>query len=193
MKVLLTPFNDVRIADRIVIVTDGDKHTVEEGKELPGNLRKDQFDTLASQGQATAILDVIVNTYSLETELVAAGNEALLKAVFLDLHPRSEAKWDEAVAKTGDDDPESIQALFETTPKGDLPSFSLRRWQRAIRSLCLTISPPHNRCGRQMTHQDVRADASAERNHRARGMCFHTSLSRRRQDQGNGRTGAASL
>ncbi len=42
-----------------------------------------------------------------------------MKAVYLQLHPRSEAKWDTAVAETGDDQALAIQKLFETTRKGD--------------------------------------------------------------------------
>lgn len=118
-KALLSPFNDVRIADRLVIITDGDKHTVEAGKPLPGANRKTALDTLAADRNASDDLDVFVNTYSLETELVAAGNAACLKAVYLVLHPQSEDKWDEAVAKAGDDRARAIQDLFKTTPKGD--------------------------------------------------------------------------
>jgi putative ATP-dependent endonuclease of OLD family len=118
-KALLSPFNNVRIADRLVIITDGDKHTVEDGKPLPGAERKSDLDTLAANMHASDFLDVFVNTYSLETELVAAGNAACLKAVYLVLHPQSEDKWDETVAKTGDDRAQAIQDLFKTTPKGD--------------------------------------------------------------------------
>ena len=65
------------------------------------------------------MLDVFTNTYSLETELVAAGNADCLKAVYLGLHPQSEDKWNEAMTKTGDDRARAIQDLFKTTPKGD--------------------------------------------------------------------------
>lgn len=118
-KALLSPFKDVRIADRLVIITDGDKHTVEAGKPIPGVKRKSDLDVLAANKNASAFLDVFVNTYSLETELVAAGNAACLKAVYLCLHPQSEGKWDGAAVKTGDDRAKAIQDLFETTPKGD--------------------------------------------------------------------------
>lgn len=89
-KALLSPFKDVRVADRLVIITDGDKHTVEAGKPIPGAKRKSDLDVLAANKNASAFLDVFVNTYSLETELVAAGNAACLKAVYLCLHPQSE-------------------------------------------------------------------------------------------------------
>ena len=35
-KILLTPLNSTRIADRLVIVTDGDKTAAGEGLDLPG-------------------------------------------------------------------------------------------------------------------------------------------------------------
>ena len=118
-KALLSPYEGVRIADRLVIVTDGDKHTVEEGEDVPGDKRKTDLNALATEKSATGILDVYVNTYSLETELVAAGNAACMKAVYLALHPRSEDKWNDAVAKEGVARAEAIQDLFKNTPKGD--------------------------------------------------------------------------
>ena len=118
-KALLSPFNGVRIADRLVIVTDGDKQTVNDGQELPGAKRKAALDSVASENQASPVLDVIVNTYSLEAELVASGNAPVMKEVYLTLHPRSEDKWNAAVAKSSDDQARSIQELFQSTPKGD--------------------------------------------------------------------------
>tara|TARA_R110002072_G_scaffold273000_1_gene433265 strand:- start:6132 stop:7961 length:1830 start_codon:yes stop_codon:yes gene_type:complete len=118
-KVLLSPHNGVRIADRVVIVTDGDKHTVEEGQNAPGERRKHDLAKLAADKGAADLLDVCVNTYSLETELVAAGNAVYMKEVYLDLHPRSEKKWDEAAGQVGDARAKAIQELFKNTPKGD--------------------------------------------------------------------------
>ena len=118
-KVLLSPYNGVRIADRLVIVTDGDKHTTDEGKDPPGEKRKADLVTIAVDKGATDLLHVFTNTYSLETELVTAGNAASMKEVYLSLHPRSEDKWHCALSKDGDDQAKAIQGLFGTTPKGD--------------------------------------------------------------------------
>ena len=118
-KALLTPYSGVRIADRLVIVTDGDKQTVKEGQELPGDRRKAILDSLATKNQASSVLDVIVSKYSLEAELVASGNSLLMKDVYLTLHRHSEEKWSAAVEKTPDDQARSIQELFRSTPKGD--------------------------------------------------------------------------
>ena len=118
-KALLSPFNGMRIADRLVIVTDGDKHTAATGEESPGEKRRSELRSLAMATSAADILDVIVNTYSLETELVTAGNAACMEEVYLDLHPRSAAKWNEALVKDGDARAKAIQELFKNTPKGD--------------------------------------------------------------------------
>lgn len=118
-KLLLTPFDEVRIADRLIVLTDGDGGTLEEGQPLPGADRKTNLEALAARLGASSLLEVIINDYSLETELVRAGNGPLLKTVYLELHPRSANKWDTAVAQTGDAQARAIRSLFETTRKGD--------------------------------------------------------------------------
>jgi putative ATP-dependent endonuclease of OLD family len=118
-KLLLTPLNDVRITDRLVVLTDGDGGALEEGTALPGALRKQKLDAVAAGLGAADLLEVVINTYSLETELVRAGNGALLRTIYLQLHIRSEAKWDAAVSLNGDAQAIAIQKLFETTGKGD--------------------------------------------------------------------------
>jgi putative ATP-dependent endonuclease of OLD family len=117
-RLLLTSFTDARIADRVVIITDGDAGA-DKTKDTPGQLRKTALDGLAKEAGASGLLDVITNTYSLETELVQAGNADLLKKVYLELHPNSEDKWNESASKTGDAQASAIQALFKTTRKGD--------------------------------------------------------------------------
>ena len=42
-----------------------------------------------------------------------------MKTVYLQLHKNSDAKWSDAVAKTGDEQAKAIQVLFESTRKGD--------------------------------------------------------------------------
>lgn len=119
VKLLLSPLNDVCIADRVVVMTDGDKTKAKVGTVNPGELRKTELEALAKGLDASASFAAITNTYSLETELVTAGNGDLLKAVYLEMHKNSEAKWEEAVAKVGDEQAKAIQALFESTRKGD--------------------------------------------------------------------------
>lgn len=118
-KLLLSPFNEVRIADRLVVLTDGDGGEVAEGAITPGVGRKRDLEALAAGLGASDLLEVVINDYSLETELVRAGNAAVLKDVYLKLHPRSGDKWDAAVALAGAAQAVAIQKLFETTRKGD--------------------------------------------------------------------------
>lgn len=118
-KALLSPYKNVRIADRLVIITDGDTQSGTAENPLPGRDRKYTLDALAAEKGADAVMNVFINTYSLEAELVEAGNADFLKAVYLCFHPQSEDKWDEAVAKTDDARARAIQDLFKTTPKGD--------------------------------------------------------------------------
>lgn len=119
VKLLLSPLNDVCIADRVVVMTDGDKTKAAVGTANPGEIRKKALEALAKDLGASPSFAVVANTYSLETELVIAGNGDLLKTVYLELHKNSEVKWKDAVAKTGDEQANAIQALFESTRKGD--------------------------------------------------------------------------
>jgi len=119
LRLLLTPYKGVRIADRVVVITDGDRTKQLPGVETPGQRRKAEYEKIAQDLNATGVFDAVINTYSLETELVNAGNATLMKQVYLKFHPNSELKWDEALALTGDDRAEAVQALFNNTPKGD--------------------------------------------------------------------------
>lgn len=117
-KVLLTPFNETRICDKLVIVTDGDK-SKQSGERLPGQDRKDRLDKVARDRQAISNLHVEISTYSLESELVAAGNAALMRTAFLEVYQRSQEQWHEAIAKTGDERARAVEKLFEYRRKGD--------------------------------------------------------------------------
>ncbi len=153
VKLLLTLHSGVCIADRLVIVTDGDTSKgspddevdatssdaaakavhAKDGKlgckatgkstlcpPMPaGQRRKVLLEEICTKLGTVGRLTVALNTYSLETELVLAGNGTLMREVYLTFHPRSHVKWDTAVAKTGADQAVAIQALFEDTRKGD--------------------------------------------------------------------------
>lgn len=119
VRLLLSPYEDARIADRVVVLTDGDRTPENEGKPSPGDNRKTTLGALAKELKADGLSDIVVNTYSLETELFLAGNADLLKAVYLKLHKLSGDKWDAAVAKSGHALAKAIQGLFEDTRKGD--------------------------------------------------------------------------
>jgi putative ATP-dependent endonuclease of the OLD family len=120
VKLLLTPFQEIRIADRLVILTDGDDGVGEDDDTPhPGAQRKATLDSLGATLGASDACRVIINEYSLEPELVRAGNANLLRDVYLTLHPNSQQKWDAAIAKSGKEQAQAIQKIFKTTRKGD--------------------------------------------------------------------------
>ncbi|MBB3773733.1 putative ATP-dependent endonuclease of OLD family [Angulomicrobium tetraedrale] len=118
-KLLLTPYEEVRIADRLVVLTDGDGGDVQPGEETPGAGRKRRLTAAATALGAQDLLDVIVGDYSLESELVRAGNADIMKTAYLVLHQNSGPKWDTAVGQADAAQAVAIQKLFETTRKGD--------------------------------------------------------------------------
>ena len=85
VEILLRPHEGVRIADRVVVLTDADP-------QLKGN-RKGDLEELASSMGAGENLHVLTNQKTLEHELLAAGNEATLKEAFGRLHPRLLDAW----------------------------------------------------------------------------------------------------
>lgn len=166
---LLTTLNGARIADRVVILTDGDKgtgdsddddddddeeelpsdtgeevttspaserveHVVSDGDDaadakeppIPGEMRKTALTSLASSLGASEHLAAVTSTYSLETELLEAGNSAILRKAYLTLHPRSKKKWDNAVALSGDERAKKIHQIFKKTRKGDFAQILAR-------------------------------------------------------------------
>lgn len=120
VKLLLSSFGNIRIAERVVVVTDGDKTKAVAGEPNPGDLRKTALKRIAQEIGAFDCLEVLVNTYSLEAELVRAGNEGLLREAYLELHRNSGDKWDGALGNAdSDQQAKEIQNLFESTRKGD--------------------------------------------------------------------------
>ena len=149
ISLLLTSYDGARIADKVVVVTDGDKPnnedevddendqaepleastsapsieapaTQDENDVLPGEARKQKLISSADSLGGSQNLAVFVNTYSFESEIALAGNEALVKKAYLKCHPRSEQKWENAVSHSEREKKAyAIQALFETTRKGE--------------------------------------------------------------------------
>ena len=119
VNLLITPQNDIRIADKVIIVTDGDGPKKLENDLIAGANRKRTYDTIAKGVDAEAICVTYINDYSLETELLVAGNRDILKAAYIEVHPQSEKKWDKAVDHAGDDLASSMHNLFKETRKGD--------------------------------------------------------------------------
>lgn len=147
-NLLTSVVNEARIAERVVVMTDGD-HGVGQGSDddedtdvvdaeaegdpgeldteaerktealIPGERRKRALDKLAAANGATAILAAVTSRYSLESELLEAGNDDILRAAYLRLHPKSGRKWDKAAALEGDERAKEIQAIFKNARKGD--------------------------------------------------------------------------
>ena len=89
VEVLLRPSGESTVADRVVVVTDADP-------SVPGN-RKADLEAQATGWGTAAKLSVFTNAVTLEHELFATGNQALLKAAFLAIYPQSEARWTDEV------------------------------------------------------------------------------------------------
>lgn len=89
VEVLLRPVNGSTIADQVVVITDNDP-------SVPGN-RKADLEKRAREWGVEKRLHVFTNDVTLEHELLGAGNERMLRQVFLSLYPRSEARWVEEV------------------------------------------------------------------------------------------------
>jgi putative ATP-dependent endonuclease of the OLD family len=166
---LLTSVGGARIADRVVILTDGDKGTGDEdgdseaseetkeckatdhvdvlaesvGAELegatsakigllraespiPGERRKTALESIAERLAAQHQLAVITSIYSLEAELLDAGNDDIVGKAYLAMHPRSKNKWDSAVALSGDERAKKIHEIFQRTRKGDFAQILAR-------------------------------------------------------------------
>lgn len=85
IEVLLRPSGGSTIADRVVVVTDADPNVL-------GN-RKVDLDNLAEAWGTSKKLSVFINSDTLENELFSAGNDTLLKKVFLSQYPQSEHHW----------------------------------------------------------------------------------------------------
>jgi len=119
VRLLLTPYREVRLAERVVVITDGDSKSAADYSASPGALRKGNLDTLAETFKAQPFLEVFTNTYTLEPEIVRSGNTDLMKRVYLKLHKNSEDKWNAAVGRTGDEQAAAIREIFKVTRKGD--------------------------------------------------------------------------
>lgn len=77
------------------------------------------MEALAKTNGAEGILSAVTSRYSLESELLEAGNGAILRAAYVSLHKRSGKKWDKAAALEGDARAKAIQKLFKNARKGD--------------------------------------------------------------------------
>lgn len=148
VKLLTCTLNGARIAERVVVMTDGDHGVGEEEEDepavapaesseavapavaapagpsaeavlIPGERRKRTLDALAKTNGASSMMEAVTSRYSLENEMLEAGNGDILRAAYLTLHKRSGPKWDAAVILAGDERAKAIQAIFKDARKGD--------------------------------------------------------------------------
>lgn len=156
VTLLLTAMDGVRIADRVVVVTDGDKVGADDDDDedsevadssadcgelsqpsaepstsadggIPGERRKAALDALANGLGASGHFVAIASTYSLESELIEAGNADLLEEVFLLLHRNSKRKWRNAMALSDGERAKRVHSIFKTVRKGDFAQLLARR------------------------------------------------------------------
>ena len=96
LEILLRAHEGTRIADRIVVITDADP-------SVPGN-RKEDLEAFAAIQNAADRLWVFTNAITFEHELFTPANKPILKATFLALHPRSEARWNSEIESVSERD-----------------------------------------------------------------------------------------
>lgn len=115
VEVLLRPYGDARIADRLIVITDADPTVL-------GNRKVDLENLAATHGAPDALI-VLTNQHTLEHEIFGAGNESFLKSVFLRLHRNSRRDWEAQIEAIPEQDrPNAFLKLIEAkkTRKGDL-------------------------------------------------------------------------
>jgi putative ATP-dependent endonuclease of the OLD family len=101
VRLLLQPLDGTAILDKLVIVTDRDPDPGGEVNPSPVTTRKELLERFAAKIGAADQLCVFDSDYTLEADLLGLPiNEPLLRAAYLEQHPKSDAKWDEiATAK----------------------------------------------------------------------------------------------
>jgi putative ATP-dependent endonuclease of OLD family len=114
-----------RIADRVIVITDGDP-------DVKGN-RKEHLEAVAKKLGGEMALTVKVNKSTLEQELFAEGNEHLLMKSYLTLRPKSGQKWKDLVqGRAKAERPAAFLKLLADSRirKGDLAQEIARRIER---------------------------------------------------------------
>lgn len=101
--------------DKVIVITDGDP-SKKTGK-LKGIERRERYQK-AFPGDSR--LEIFVGGNTLEAELFSfVDNEPLLKKAYLDMHPRSEQKWDDLFSTLGSNPKERAEAFAKAIKKKD--------------------------------------------------------------------------
>lgn len=119
VKLLLSRYSGACIADRVVVITDGDRGEAQDGAGTAGEARRNALYDTATLLGSRDLLDVEINDYSFEPALLEAGNGELMEKIYCQLHPRSAGKWDAAVNLVGAERALAIQAIFKDVRKGE--------------------------------------------------------------------------
>ena len=115
LKLLLG--GDFPLVERLVVVTDGDK---KNGTD-PGGDRSLKYEEEFAIEQASGVFTVCVGDYTIEADLFGIeANDALLKKSWLEVHSRSEAKWNAVVAST-EGDPAKRAEMFRAAMRDEAP------------------------------------------------------------------------
>lgn len=105
------------LVDKLVVVTDGDKRD----DSSPGELRRTTYEAAYPECVKKNILKVCVGEYTLEADLFGPPeNDELLRKSWMQLHSRSESKWDAVIARTKGDDSRRAECFREAMRDGDL-------------------------------------------------------------------------
>jgi len=108
LKVLLSPVGDVRIGQRVAVITDTDSS--EDGDE-PSRVTKAR--ALAQRlGADTEVMDLFLAPHTFEPTLMCPENEELLKQAFEECAPRSPHRWNRLTEAPVEERPELFRLLF---------------------------------------------------------------------------------
>lgn len=112
LKLLKKEYNNCSLADEVYVLTDDD---------IPYSSTKDEPSRIEETKSFIGGNNIKVSKHTFEAELFRAGNTAVLKEVFLRLHPNSNTKWqDEIEAKSDIDEKASNFVYLIDKRKGDL-------------------------------------------------------------------------
>jgi putative ATP-dependent endonuclease of OLD family len=118
VRILLTPHDSIRVADRVVVVTDADP-------AAPGD-RVAALTELGAELGAGNSLVVKASVITLEASLMQAGNAECIRDAFLAQRPQSQHVWEQDVlAHATDNQPSGLVAMLKDKRvlKGDMAQF----------------------------------------------------------------------
>ena len=102
ISLLLGSVASNRLADKVVVLTDGDPPIDDKGEIGAPTDRATKLKEVAQELGCEERLSIFQSRLTLEADLLDAGNAEVMKAAYLEQHPRSGALWDSLGV---DDDP----------------------------------------------------------------------------------------